>query len=931
MKQLQRNLFIGLGGSGQTSLLEIKRSLMETNPDLDRVPEQVQFLAIDTDSCIDPVKTSAGKDVSLEGNEFFQVGRQGSGRVARAAEWWPADCADYPTANRGASQKRLHGRAKLAADIHSVKARIDDAVNKAKATQPSPEEMLDDKAGGLKVWIVCSLAGGTGAGAWYDVARLVRQKLGALDDSYDDIFGVFVTGDVFESLNTVSSVLPNTYACLSELQWVNTPGAAAKAIGDSYSLHDVGSIPIYEDPLFGCIFVATSKNKNRLSITKPGDLFTSLGRFLFFFAGEGAAEFNSWWSNKASETTKPVTNDHGERVMPLFFGLGISEIVLDSENVKKRDAQIFTGSVCDMLIGTKLSALSQEEAVSGFLERNGFEERDADQMLDRFATVVEMLQQKGSYKFAEDRIDSRDDAKKMAVSWKSKHKSDAAKWKDRLPQKSEAILQDFMEDLSLEIRGLLKKTCVANTIDFLETLIKDCESLSEVMSKEADSLAESLARKDRGVNLVVKAQMEKMGKGFVGWRGPTISALRKVGAVLGERLYTVIDLARTKSAINSFILMKGETEKMLSPLKDLETNLAAARDVSNSAGRQLRRQLKKGFFRQNVDFNDISASSGEKRAEDLHRNFLMANGDIFDSWLSEGVTSEAMRQQICVYVEAKISAQEDRRTLQDWFEQAGNVEGGENKIKQMIATVAANAQPFWSVTKGLPGLCKDPSKVFLGVENSETLAQSLDEAIKSELSEKVKPISTGDSGRLSMVEIDGPFPGLCIEGVSSWESQYSAADSSLRSFGLTPHIDTRFDEWVPALDPTPSDTKDLETWSMGILLGFIRAEKSGKFSIQNNREEGNPDSEGSYWVKTESDKEPSAYKEFKDNRPVVEDIVDFIASKCTELGDIEVSNKIKEQQATISSSLQKYTTETPTKIHLSSRYKALETFMQSSQ
>lgn len=924
--KLQRNVFIGLGGSGQTSLLEIKRSLLEVYPDLDSVPAQVQFLAIDTDRQIAETLTSSGKIVKFESNEFLQVGNQGAGRVAEAAEWWPEGCSDYPKASRGASQKRLHGRAKLAVDALRVKQRLSDAISKAK---DNAVETLDDdgSSAGVKVWIVSSLAGGTGAGMWYDIAGLIRGSLE--NDGHDELFGMFVTGDVFSSLNTVGFVLPNTYACLAELQWLNSMGAARKAMGDSYDLHAAKEIPISKDKLFDCVFLATSKNSDGLSISSPSNLFTALGRFLFFFAGEGASAFNSWWSNKNSDANM-VANSHGERVPALFYGLGISEIVLDSENVKQRDAYLCTAMLFESLIGTPVSLDRQEKNVGDFLEQNEYEERDTDQMLNRFASPVEMLKQKGKYTIPESRIENKDDPAKFVGHLKKIHSADMAKWKEKLPQDIDGIVSGFVNDLTEYVGDLLKSSCVSNTVDFLKTLSLDCDLLKEDMAREASELSGKLKKRDVMLKAIMKSGLEKMGKGFT-WRKTSVRCLEEVSKALGERLYCGIDIGRTKAAASSFSLMKVKVDNMLLPLLNLESSLTASKDSSSQEAKKLDRMRKEGFFRQNVDFSAVDDQSSDELVVSLRNSFLLAKPGVLVSWMTDSPTFELIRAQVQEFVESNIATHHKNRDLMQWFEQIGEQEGGSEKIMKMVTAARNNAKPFWRIARGLEGEAIDPLRTFVGLEGANGVAKKLEKALEKQsgMSASGNWVHTGDTNRLSMVTIEGPFPAFCIDGVNSWESSFSDPNSQLRNFKLTPHIDSRFDEWVPALNPRPSDSGDLETWSLGLLLDVIREEKSGRFAIKNKRQEGDPDSSGGYWVKTEASEETSAYKEFKDNREIVEDIADFVADARAAVGDVEISTRIKNEQGLLADKIKRYTKETPKKIHLRARHLALESALES--
>ena len=74
-----KNLLIGLGGTGQNVLLEVKRSLLR---EFGETPEKIVFLAIDTDVPYERKDPNTGTTIKFDRSEFLRL--TGNGAVAFA-------------------------------------------------------------------------------------------------------------------------------------------------------------------------------------------------------------------------------------------------------------------------------------------------------------------------------------------------------------------------------------------------------------------------------------------------------------------------------------------------------------------------------------------------------------------------------------------------------------------------------------------------------------------------------------------------------------------------------------------------------------------------------------------------------------------------------------------------------------------------------
>ena len=182
-------LVIGLGGTGVLTLRHLKAQLLASKER--RVPPQVRLIALDTvkeekqsDQTSGDVQIAALR-TELDPGEYFWIGGDvydlvrevDRGEHSHIGSWFQARSylESLPRASfsleRGAGQLRQFGRLAVFHDVaapakSSIKSLIDRAIGEIIST---------GHRGSIDVFLVASVAGGTGAGMFVDLAYLVRQ------------------------------------------------------------------------------------------------------------------------------------------------------------------------------------------------------------------------------------------------------------------------------------------------------------------------------------------------------------------------------------------------------------------------------------------------------------------------------------------------------------------------------------------------------------------------------------------------------------------------------------------------------------------------------------------------------------------------------------------------------------------------------------
>lgn len=227
-----KSLIIGLGGVGSDIVSRVYKRYMDSNPtDLEK--GMVGFLCFDTDANdiemrrkIMPkefvIQTSATTNITVA--TYIDSIRNSNPRNT-VEEWFDTSqkLLLQATLNDGAGQIRMASR--LALSLAYDEGRfdiVDKVINKIL-------EIQADKAAGndIRVHIVSTMAGGTGAGSFLQISYLIKEKLKEHELDKPRITGYFLLADVlcqdpstqFDDQKE-ENTLANTYASIKELNGI---------------------------------------------------------------------------------------------------------------------------------------------------------------------------------------------------------------------------------------------------------------------------------------------------------------------------------------------------------------------------------------------------------------------------------------------------------------------------------------------------------------------------------------------------------------------------------------------------------------------------------------------------------------------------------------------------------------------------------------
>jgi hypothetical protein len=334
----RRTLILGLGGTGVDAALRLKKEFQEH---FGKVPPIVQIRCFDTnpDSRTSFLLDKNGDRVELTDEEYvlLEVDDPIDALETSKAiqDWAPIDKMDIPeiVVAKSAVQRRTSGRLAFYVNAEEIYSLIKEAIKKVKdmkvkdlvAIDPRFTLSEDER---VNIYIVCSLAGGTGSGIMLDVAHFCRDILSMRDRR---VSGLFLLPGIFEPRAGTHLIRGNTYAAAKELDyWLNIHQEEESiTYGEAHKVRWGGG---RKDPIFNHIYIIDNENLKGDTLNDEEMLKEFLGRALFlsatFLPSTGKAQ--DLLDTIASQPTMKLA---WNGKYPSYLGLGLARLRLPTKEI----------------------------------------------------------------------------------------------------------------------------------------------------------------------------------------------------------------------------------------------------------------------------------------------------------------------------------------------------------------------------------------------------------------------------------------------------------------------------------------------------------------------------------------------------------------------------------------------------------------------
>ncbi|MBE6250687.1 MAG: hypothetical protein E7111_03435 [Bacteroidales bacterium] len=386
-KSISRTLIVGLGGTGQSVIRDVKKRLFRRYGE---IPSLVKFLSFDTDD-YDYQETPfeyyyagenrATKMYNLTNAEFKKITRP-SIEVLKSDE----NCRNlnfeqlgkiYGMANAiGANGYRVMGRAHVLYNAGSIMTMLTNTIHSLRNANLAADECARGyqlSSNGITVYVIASLAGGTGSSSFLDFSRMLQHAgidvlpRGAASPS-DTILGMFFMPSFFATKPNTPNVKINSYVALSELDYLlGLNDEKRYPAGCLEKENDLVTYDQYKDNKsvrYSNVYLVDDKTKQGHS----HDFAEATGYVASFIAASIAADSQAL-SSCYSNSTHRLHDVDGKK--QLYSGLGYCEIRFDRQNLVK---YLLNKHLREVLSEYKSGDLDADRIADDFISQNQLNE-----------------------------------------------------------------------------------------------------------------------------------------------------------------------------------------------------------------------------------------------------------------------------------------------------------------------------------------------------------------------------------------------------------------------------------------------------------------------------------------------------------------------------------------------------------------------------
>jgi hypothetical protein len=295
-------LVIGLGGTGTLVLKRLKRLIREKFDD--NRSELFQLLALDTEmQSLDYYQRLEVREfmnlaeTTILGDDIVEsmMNSQTEQIYKGLRAWWPIQSNGHSPffpgdIVSGAKATRCVGRLALWYRGMEVYRAIEQRLNSALLIRGLRRVDIPATGNSAKVFIVCSLAGGTGSGMYIDIAYMLRHILNKMGMTS------FMTGLLLADASPFASIIQeeglvrrmeaNTYAALCELDWFMGGYRGASQNGEAsntrYNLQYLGHLRVQSPSKpFDVCYLLTGMNEHGRRLRHLDDLTEMMAQEIF--------------------------------------------------------------------------------------------------------------------------------------------------------------------------------------------------------------------------------------------------------------------------------------------------------------------------------------------------------------------------------------------------------------------------------------------------------------------------------------------------------------------------------------------------------------------------------------------------------------------------------------------------------------------------
>ncbi len=835
--KLKKTLYVGIGGTGVTTLLKVKKCFIDSYGE---IPPMIGFLAIDTDGAANnkSVTSNRGEMIKLAPTELLVCSVKGAFQVyqtnPRVYDWVPLQNVSPLSGIQGggAGQVRSNGRFIAYYNKKAIDTRVSAAVNKIDQLIPQDSKYVADvNKEGVECYInvVGSIAGGTGSGMMIDVLCIIRETL--KDKKIIRLCPWIVLPEVFRAMASgpsMANVLYNTYGALKELDYLMHYDPTTPAINFGYARID--------GPLFDYAYVINNTNSAGVSFNSLDDITDVMAKSMFLPANKMGDEILTPFDNILRQ--KDAGTYVIENKKAWAASTSSAELIYDGQAVGRVYAYRTIEQLCTSMLQSQTDGSADANRFVDdpevLIRENEGKDNVIDALLLPGPEYMLNIDENTTQQDIDAYIENNCNVTKLAAGQDGLNNNLGKKL-----MSATIAFDKYIAEIMSRQQG--KVDAAIKFVDALKVIMSICKAEMAQEEKNYQVKNEIPVQWDYYLNKVTNRGIMGIIKPI---NGEAIEALQfKLSEVVTNRREEI----RRSWALKFYNEFETVVNKKLQVLNGLKSNIEAlAKKCTGMLLREQQQAQSTSNFQVFLHKDGIDTASMFTIDDNVKANFVTFLGNGMSSWI--GQSQDYMEKKLWNFAKGTDKVKEAVNTDIDTVLRGMK----EDDVKEYLERLKILASPLWTYnTHGFSSTAKDlDSFVVVGVGNRDTSILKTDAKFNTYFdigTNKASFASTNQDDRVYVLVVEDLLPIYAVNNFKAYE--YDHQDKVSCKAYMVNYIDEKLNNRMNSenFNLMPQIEKDnvLEYWVMGFVFGLIHYDKEA----------------GTYWIRSKS--KGDAIKKFR--------------------------------------------------------------------
>ncbi len=874
--KLKKTLYVGIGGTGTDTLLEVKKCFIDSYGE---IPPMIGFLVVDTDgAATNKSRTSSkGERIELLPSELLVCTVSGALNVYRANtheyNWVPKNNVNSLAyiAGGGAGQVRSNGHFIAYYNRNQIQNAINSAILRINAPLPiNSKYQVDMNETGMaypiNINVVTSIAGGTGSGMLIDILCIIHSTA----QQQHKLYPWIVLPEVFRAMNagpSMFNVLYNSYGALRELDYIMHYNSNERPI-------NLGNTQI-NDQLIDFAYLINNSNLNGTSFNSIDDLTEVIAKSMFLPANEMGDAVRTPFDNIMVQSAAGTYNIRGKKAWAATASS--AELLYDGQAVGRAFAYRTIWQLCDSMMRSPADGTNDANI---FVDTVKIQEHLRDDVIDS------LLSKDPLYVLQIDENTTINDI--TAYLDANREPSLQDQLQNNLMNKYDAATKGFTEMIETIMSRSEGK--VGATIQFIGALQDILDICKNEMTEE-----KAVFRKKNEVPMQWDVELNAVRPSGIAslFRKTDRDQVDKLQYDLRTAAINIREEIRRDWALQFYTQFDDVINKKLTQLQGLKSTIEQiSDDCRGKLVAEQQRAQADTLFQIFLHKEDVMSVSNFEINDNIKADFLTFLGKKGTSpWIS--MTKDQIKKELWNFAKETHAVMNAVNTTIDEVLQ----KMPQNKIEIYLNRIKNMASPLWTYnTQGYVSQASELDRfIVVGVGNRNTSILSTNPAYNKFFdlpAHNASFASTNQNDRVYILVVEDLLPVYAVNNFKAYEDDHQQKISD--NIRMVNYIDETLNKRIKDenfnVTPIQDDSDILKYWVYGFVFGYINYDDNTNTYWIRSRKKGDALKKYRYDLGSQRD---IAYATFKSGQFYIE-IKNSLDNEIAHNGISAIENKIQE-------------------------------------